>query len=51
MAEWMYDNGEIGAGIYGLVNRLLIPPGLHHVINTSCGSRPPSAPRPTGTGR
>jgi N-acetylglucosamine PTS system EIICBA or EIICB component len=26
--------GAIGAGVYGLLNRLLIPLGLHHVINT-----------------
>lgn len=26
--------GAIGTGIYGFVNRLLIPIGLHHVINT-----------------
>ena len=30
----MYDNGEIGAGLYGLVNRLLLPFGLHHIINS-----------------
>ncbi|GAC1346501.1 MAG: N-acetylglucosamine-specific PTS transporter subunit IIBC [Ktedonobacteraceae bacterium] len=26
--------GPLGAGIYGLLNRLLIPVGLHHVLNT-----------------
>ncbi|HEY0753089.1 MAG TPA: PTS transporter subunit EIIC [Ktedonobacteraceae bacterium] len=26
--------GAIGAGIYGLLNRLLIPLGLHHVLNS-----------------
>ncbi len=26
--------GAIGTGIYGFLNRLLIPVGLHHVINT-----------------
>ncbi len=26
--------GPIGAGIYGFLNRLLIPIGLHHVLNT-----------------
>lgn len=34
MATWMYDNGPLGAGIYGVVNRLLIPTGLHHIINS-----------------
>jgi len=26
--------GPLGAGIYGFLNRLLIPVGLHHVLNT-----------------
>jgi len=26
--------GALGTGLYGLINRLLIPLGLHHVINT-----------------
>jgi PTS system N-acetylglucosamine-specific IIC component len=26
--------GPVGTGIYGLLNRLLIPLGLHHVLNT-----------------
>ncbi|MGZ6390318.1 MAG: PTS transporter subunit EIIC, partial [Ktedonobacterales bacterium] len=26
--------GPVGAGIYGFLNRLLIPVGLHHVLNT-----------------
>ena len=32
--EWMTENAAIGAGIYGAVNRLLIPFGLHHIPNT-----------------
>lgn len=28
------DMGAIGAGIYGIVNRLLIPTGLHHALNS-----------------
>lgn len=31
--EWMLGLGGIGAGIFGLFNRLLIPLGLHHVLN------------------
>ncbi|WP_186819871.1 PTS transporter subunit EIIC, partial [Bacillus tropicus] len=31
--EWMIGLGGIGAGIYGIFNRLLIPFGLHHVLN------------------
>ncbi|WP_236286314.1 PTS transporter subunit EIIC [Paenibacillus allorhizoplanae] len=30
---WIVDNGNIGVFIYGIMNRLLIPTGLHHVIN------------------
>jgi PTS system N-acetylglucosamine-specific IIC component len=33
-ASWLYDNGPVGAGIYGVVNRALIPTGLHHVLNS-----------------
>lgn len=28
------DLGPLGTGIYGFLNRLLIPVGLHHVLNT-----------------
>lgn len=31
---WLGATGAIGAGLYGVFNRLLIPFGLHHVINT-----------------
>jgi PTS system N-acetylglucosamine-specific IIC component len=34
LATWLYDAGVFGAAIYGLLNRLLLPLGLHHVINT-----------------
>ncbi|UHA75801.1 PTS transporter subunit EIIC [Paenibacillus sp. 481] len=30
---WMMNAGEWGAGAYGLMNRLLIPTGLHHILN------------------
>ncbi|WP_246362595.1 PTS transporter subunit EIIC [Paenibacillus alba] len=30
---WIVDNGNIGVFIYGVMNRLLIPTGLHHIIN------------------
>ena len=32
--DWLSAHGTAGAGIYGLANRLLIPLGLHHVLNT-----------------
>jgi PTS system N-acetylglucosamine-specific IIC component len=31
--EWMSDNSTIGAGVYGVINRALLPLGLHHVVN------------------
>ncbi|GGE52358.1 PTS system N-acetyl glucosamine specific transporter subunits IIABC [Pullulanibacillus camelliae] len=34
LANWMIDAGALGAAIYGFLNRILIPLGLHHVINT-----------------
>lgn len=32
--EWIVSEGALGAGIFGFVNRLLIPTGLHQVLNT-----------------
>lgn len=32
--EWMLTLGPIGVGIYGFLNRLLIPLGLHHALNS-----------------
>ncbi|MBB5134837.1 PTS system N-acetylglucosamine-specific IIC component [Thermocatellispora tengchongensis] len=32
--DWLAEHGTIGAGVYGVANRLLIPLGLHHFINT-----------------
>ena len=32
--EWMVKSGGIGLFIYGTMNRLLIPFGLHHIINS-----------------
>ncbi|MBK3493399.1 PTS transporter subunit EIIC [Viridibacillus sp. YIM B01967] len=32
--NWVLDAGMLGVGAYGFLNRLLIPTGLHHVINT-----------------
>ncbi|WLD92814.1 N-acetylglucosamine-specific PTS transporter subunit IIBC [Alkalihalobacillus sp. AL-G] len=34
LGQWIIDAGAAGVGIYGVVNRLLIPLGLHHVINS-----------------
>ena len=32
--EWIVSAGALGAGIFGFVNRLLSPTGLHQVLNT-----------------
>ncbi|MCG5218461.1 PTS transporter subunit EIIC [Streptosporangium soli] len=32
--DWLATHSTVGAGIYGLVNRLLIPLGLHHFVNS-----------------
>ena len=32
--QWIQGMGALGAGIYGVVNRLLIPTGLHHALNS-----------------
>jgi PTS system N-acetylglucosamine-specific IIC component len=32
--NWMSHNGTIGAGVYGFTNRLLVPLGLHHILNS-----------------
>jgi PTS system N-acetylglucosamine-specific IIC component len=33
LGEWLVGNDILGAGVYGVVNRLLIPFGLHHLVN------------------
>jgi len=32
--EWIINAGPIGVFVYGVLNRLLIPVGLHHVLNS-----------------
>ncbi|MBT2758704.1 PTS transporter subunit EIIC [Mesobacillus foraminis] len=34
LGNWLIDLGAVGAGLFGLFNRLLIPLGLHHVLNS-----------------
>lgn len=34
VGNWFIGAGSLGVGMYGFFNRLLIPVGLHHVINT-----------------
>jgi PTS system N-acetylglucosamine-specific IIC component len=33
LGEWVTENSVIGGFVYGTVNRLLIPLGLHHILN------------------
>ncbi|GAA3122356.1 PTS transporter subunit EIIC [Streptosporangium carneum] len=34
VGDWLAAHGTAGAGVYGVANRLLIPIGLHHFLNT-----------------
>ena len=31
---WIVNSGPIGSFVFGLLNRLLIPTGLHHILNS-----------------
>lgn len=33
LGEWVADNEVLGGFVYGTLNRLLIPTGLHHILN------------------
>ncbi|MCK1995113.1 PTS transporter subunit EIIC [Peribacillus muralis] len=34
IGEWITGAGALGAGVFGVLNRLLLPVGLHHVLNS-----------------
>ncbi|WP_059172084.1 N-acetylglucosamine-specific PTS transporter subunit IIBC [Bacillus sp. FJAT-27445] len=34
IGNWIVGAGALGVGVFGFLNRLLIPLGLHHVLNT-----------------
>ncbi|WP_409251769.1 N-acetylglucosamine-specific PTS transporter subunit IIBC [Bacillus sp. SCS-153A] len=34
VGEWIVGAGALGVGVFGFLNRLLIPLGLHHILNT-----------------
>ncbi|MEW9502405.1 N-acetylglucosamine-specific PTS transporter subunit IIBC [Jeotgalibacillus marinus] len=34
LGEWIINAGAVGVGVYGFLNRILIPTGLHHVLNS-----------------
>lgn len=33
-ADWLYGLGPVGAGLFGVANRALIPVGMHHFLNS-----------------
>jgi len=34
LGNWIVDHQTVGAGVYGVINRLLLPFGLHHIPNS-----------------
>ncbi|MFE6761914.1 PTS transporter subunit EIIC [Streptomyces sp. NPDC057689] len=34
LSEWLVNSGAVGAGIFGVANRALIPIGMHHLLNS-----------------
>jgi N-acetylglucosamine PTS system EIICBA or EIICB component len=34
LSKWVTENEVFGGGVYGTLNRLLIPLGLHHILNS-----------------
>ena len=48
LGQTIVNLGALGAGIYGLLNRLLIPLGLHHVLNSYVWFQLGSYKGPTG---
>jgi N-acetylglucosamine PTS system EIICBA or EIICB component len=34
LGNWIVAHNTVGAGVYGVVNRLLVPTGLHHIPNS-----------------
>ena len=48
LGEWVTENSVLGGFVYGTLNRLLIPLGLHHILNNPpwfvFGTYDPAAP-------
>ncbi|MEU0403945.1 PTS transporter subunit EIIC [Streptomyces sp. NPDC006197] len=34
LSEWLVGSGAVGAGVFGVANRALIPIGMHHLLNS-----------------
>ncbi|GAA0468916.1 PTS transporter subunit EIIC [Streptomyces stramineus] len=48
-SEWLVGSGAVGAGIYGVFNRALIPVGMHHLLNSFPWFQAGSFEGPKGT--
>ncbi|MFE1875740.1 MULTISPECIES: PTS transporter subunit EIIC [unclassified Streptomyces] len=46
--EWLVGSGSVGAGIFGVANRALIPIGMHHLLNSFPWFQAGSFDTPTG---
>lgn len=49
IGNWIVISGSIGAFVYGTLNRLLIPVGLHHILNSLVWFVFGSYPKPDGS--
>ncbi|MDI3386903.1 PTS transporter subunit EIIC [Streptomyces sp. B-S-A8] len=47
--EWLVGSGAVGAGIFGVANRALIPVGMHHLLNSFPWFQAGSYEGPDGT--
>lgn len=47
-SEWLVGSGAVGAGLYGVLNRALIPVGMHHLLNSFPWFQAGSYPKPDG---
>ncbi|MFC4058080.1 PTS transporter subunit EIIC [Planomonospora corallina] len=45
---WLADNSTLGAGVYGMVNRALLPLGLHHIVNNIVWTQVPACVTESG---
>ncbi|MFJ3643518.1 PTS transporter subunit EIIC [Streptomyces sp. NPDC090108] len=34
LGEWLVGSGAVGAGVFGVANRALLPVGMHHLLNS-----------------
>ncbi|MFC7218485.1 PTS transporter subunit EIIC [Streptomyces polyrhachis] len=47
--EWLVGSGAVGAGLFGVFNRALIPVGMHHLLNSFPWFQAGSFTKPDGT--